>query len=198
MEKINLKHYRHVGKVFDAHGIRGDLYCLVFSGDADWSLDLKSLILSKNESTEEYKVKKSKLFKKGFIVTLEGISDRNAAEKLKAAEIWVHENTFVSGDGETLYLSEILNFEVSDQKSGVIGKVVDFSSNGAQDLLIVQSADEGPAYEIPFVEDFVVNIDFKKHQILMDLPEGMLSFNQKDYENHDGSQNQKTEPSNED
>ena len=177
-QNSNLK---NVGKVMDAHGIRGDIYCLIFSGDVSWINKVKKLNLKGNTEIESFEIKKIKPFKRGFIATLQGFNDRNKAEEYKGAELWVESDLFVSEDGESLYLAEILNFELHDEKLGVVGTVQDFSSNGIQDLLVIEK--EGVKLEIPFVEDFVVNMDFEKQTILMKLPEGLLQINDKDYDN---------------
>lgn len=165
-----------VGKVMDAHGIRGDIYCLIFSGDSSWCDQLESLNLQKNGKSHEFEIVKLKPFKKGFIATLKEFTDRNKAEEFKGAELWVDEELFTSENGESLYLSEILNFTLIDKSLGKIGLVENFSSNGIQDLLVVkaQNSDE---FEIPFVKEYVLDIDFSKKEMTMDLPEGLLEIN---------------------
>ena len=161
----------HVGKVLGAHGIRGDIYCIVFSGDATWVDQLETLKLG----TEVFKINRIKEFKKGFIASLEGFTDRNRAESYKGREVWVSEELFVSEDGDALFLKEILGFEVEDRKLGPIGKITAFSSNGLQDLLVIDGK-----FEIPFVKEFVLNMDFDKKLISTELPEGLMQINEPD------------------
>lgn len=182
----------HVGKVIDAHGIKGDIYCLVFSGDSSWISKLKSLNLrcEKNEQTKDefFVVRKIKAFKKGFIVSLEAFGDRNRAESFKGCEVWVDSSLFISKNGESLYLSELLNFRIVDEVLGEIGTIKSFSSNAWQDLLVVSSSYKSNEVdknqllnrliEIPFVKEFVTNIDYKNKYIYMSLPEGLLDINQ--------------------
>lgn len=167
---------KHVGKVMDAHGIRGDIYCLIFSGDISWCDRLHELQLQNKGKAELFEIMKLKAFKKGFIATLKGFTDRNRAEEYKGAEIWVDESIFKSQEGEALYLNEILHFELVDIAVGVVGKIEEFSSNGIQDLLVVKSA-SGEIFEIPFVKEFVLDIDFAAKKMKMDLPEGLLEIN---------------------
>ena len=55
----------------------------------------------------------------------------------------------------------------------LIGEIVDFSSNGAQDLLVVKTT-AGHEALVPFVDDFIFNIDFDARQVRMDLPPGLI------------------------
>lgn len=169
-----MKKQKQIGKVLDAHGIRGDLYCIVFSGDASWAPDLETLKLG----SEDFKILRIKEFKKGFIVSLEGFADRNRAESFKGREVWVDEENFVSDDGEAVFLNEILGFEVEDKVAGPIGKITAFSSNGEQDLLVISYKNKN--VEIPFVEDFVLEMNFEKKKIVTILPEGLLEINNED------------------
>ncbi len=166
-----MKNEIHVGKVLDAHGIRGDIYCIVFSGDASWVGDLETLKLG----TEVFKINRIKEFKKGFIASLEGFTDRNRAESYKGKDVWVDEDLFISEDGDALFLKEILGFEIQDKTLGPVGKITGFSSNGLQDLLVISNK-----IEIPFVKEFVLKMDFDKKIIQTDLPEGLLQINEPD------------------
>lgn len=167
-----------VGKIMDAHGIRGEIGVVVFSGDVSWLEKAKSLFIPRKNVFEEHQIKKIRPHKKGFICLLENFTDRNKAEEYKGREVWVDESIFVSEDGESIYLSEILNFEVIDSELGSIGKINSFSSNGIQDLLIIQATDKQTEIEIPFVKEFVLNIDFENRKIEMELPEGLIQINE--------------------
>lgn len=171
---------RHVGKVMDAHGIRGELYCLVFSGDISWLEKVAYLNLVKDGESFRIKILKLKPFKRGFIVSLEGFTTRNRAEEFKGAEVWAEDELFVSQDGELPYLVELLSFGVVDEVLGQIGKVKAFSSNGVQDLLIIDGG--GEEFEIPFVKNFVVEMDFVNKRLVTRLPEGLLDINKPGYD----------------
>ncbi|HWU42273.1 MAG TPA: ribosome maturation factor RimM, partial [Bdellovibrio sp.] len=102
------------------------------------------------------------------------VKDRTAAETLEHLEFHVNEDLFVSKPGETIYLSEIKNFKVKNPEQKTLGEIIDFSSNGVQDLLVVDVA--GKKVEIPFVDAFIKKIDFKHQTIVMDIPEGLLDL----------------------
>ncbi len=167
-----------VGKVIDAHGIRGELSIFIFSGDVSWLPNLDKVYIPRKNIFEEHKVMKARAHKKGFICLLEKFDNRNLAEEYKAREIWVDSALFVSTPGESLYLSEILGFEIVDAKTGSLGTIHSFSSNGLQDLLVIQQG--ASEIEIPFVKEFVTEMDFENRKIKMTLPEGLLEINAKE------------------
>lgn len=165
-----------VGKVREAHGLKGDLYVLVFSGDITWAKRMKTFGLKTKDSEElkTFTVERTKPFKKGIIVKAAEISDRTAAEGVEHLEFFIDESLLVSKPGETIYLSEIKNFKLKDPEQKILGQIVGFSSNGVQDLLIVD--DGSKKVEVPFVDAFIKKIDFKHQAVVMDLPEGLFDL----------------------
>jgi 16S rRNA processing protein RimM len=165
-----------VGKVKEAHGLKGDLHIMIFAGEAAWLKQLKKFsIKSKLEGEFEMEVSSVKPFKSGFILKTPQVTDRTFAEKLKGAEFLIPEELLVSKEGETIYLSEILNFKLKNPEQTVLGIVSAFSNNGAHDILTIQTP-EGKAVEIPFVDAFIKKLDFKNQTLVMDLPEGLFDI----------------------
>lgn len=165
-----------VGKVREAHGLKGDLYVLIFSGDISWAKKMKNFGLKAKDSDEikNFSVERTKPFKKGFIVKAKEIADRTAAEGVEHMEFFVDEDLFVSKPGEGIYLNEIKNFKLKNPEQKVLGEIVGFSSNGVQDLLVVEA--DGKKVEVPFVDAFIKKIDFKHQAVVMDLPEGLFDL----------------------
>lgn len=162
-----------VGKVKDAQGLKGELYVLIFSGEASWCKDLTHFHLS-NEmgETKEFKVKKIRPNKKGIIISSDEIQDRTQAEKWIGYQFSIPENLLVSKKGESIYLAEILNFSLLGETKELLGKISGFSSNGVQDLLIVKN-DRGE-HMVPFVAPWIVDLDFENRTLQMNLPSGLL------------------------
>ena len=174
---MSKKQLIHIGQVFDAHGIRGDLVITVFSKDISWVHEATTLTLKKDGNLKLVNILKTRPHKKGFVCQLEAFDNRNLAEASIGSEVWVDEDLFTSVEGESLYLKEILGFEVSDQIQGSIGRIEAFSTNGLQDLLVIKHPETHKQVEIPFVKEFVVHVDQKNKTMMMKLPEGLLSIN---------------------
>jgi 16S rRNA processing protein RimM len=163
---------RQVGKVISPHGLKGEIYIRVFSGDLSWFSKVKKLKVG----DKEFSIKMFKHFKEGALLTLEGVSDRNGSDLLKGAAIWVAADIFKGVTNNEFYLTEIENFLVDDVAFGVIGPIIGFSSNGVQDLLQIKK-NSGGIVEVPLIAEFIKEIDFANKQLHMILPEGLLSIN---------------------
>lgn len=164
---------RLIGKIKDAHGLRGDVYIIFFSKDYSWADLIDELYV---EDTP-YEVIKAAEHKDGLKVQLKGVTDRNQSEALIGKQIYLPSDFFFEQDDSVgMFLAEIENFKVIDKTLGEIGIITGFSSNVAQDLLIVTTAAKKQV-EIPFVDQFVVKIDHDNKTLQMDLPEGLLDIN---------------------
>ncbi len=165
---------RLIGKIKDAHGLRGDVFIIFFSKDYSWSDLVDELYIEETP----YEVLKMAQHKDGLKTQLKGVTDRNQSEALIGKQVYLPADFFFTQDkDEGLFLAEIENFKVIDQTVGEIGSITGFSSNTAQDILVVTSA-SGKIFEIPFVDAFILEIDHENKTIQMNLPEGLLDLNQ--------------------
>lgn len=181
-----LEGWELVGKIKDAHGLRGDLYVVIFAGDPADFLELEEGAwgsLPPRERPELAAAKKSsriekiKPFKDGVIVKFADCADRTAAEALRGQGFYapvVEGGDEVFEDEESMDLEQLRGCKLLDAEDVELGEIVDFSSNGIQDLLVVRFS-RGLA-EIPFVEDFLIEIDLEKRVVRMDLPEGLFDL----------------------
>lgn len=173
----NSKQYHLVGKVKEAHGIRGELYLLLFAKRADWLEQLEKIHLEKEEPHGEsdqrtLSIQKLRAHKSGLILKSPDLNDRNEAETLKGYLFYIPAELLVAPSGERPYLIELLGFRITDPEKNFLGEVSGFSSNGAQDLLVVKTA-QGD-FEVPYVDAFIRAVDYENQVLEMDLPEGLL------------------------
>lgn len=143
----------------------------LFAKAADWSVE--ALHLERDNALKTFKIQRSKPFKAGLIVKLDGISDRNQAEAWEKAQVYIPESALEAKPGETIFLKQIQGFDVADSEDRFLGRIIGFGSNGPQDLLEVERLN-GKTALIPFVDDYIVRIDFDKKRLTLDVPKGLL------------------------
>ena len=181
-DELNLDGFVVVGKVRDSHGLKGELFVVTnLDEPPPWVSEFTEFVLeyqSQNEKgkhetvVQKFSVKKTRPHKKGFIVKSDEIEDRNASDIFKGAVFYIPSTHLQTQTGESIYLKEIENFKVYD-KDKLVGTIAKFSTNNAQDLLVVRRDDESEV-EIPFVQAFVIKIDPENKKLDMDLPEGLV------------------------
>jgi 16S rRNA processing protein RimM len=176
-----------VGRVHSANGLKGDLYIQIFSEEVGWHKSLNQIKLTLNPQSQStknlqklkenqgvYQVSFKKPFKKGLKIQIENVSDRTLAEGFVNLLFYIPEQLLESKPGQDIYLREVLNFKVYNDKK-YIGNVESFISNSVQDLMTVKKED-GETCEIPLIKEFTDKIDFENKKILMTLPEGLLDL----------------------
>jgi 16S rRNA processing protein RimM len=164
-----------VGRVKDAHSLKGELYVRLFSGSADWLERFRTAYLVSPDSQEvrELEVEHVQPHREGLILKVKDLDDRTPAETLRGYGLEIDSDLLVSEEGEEIFLNEILGFKVIDVTTGIETVIEGFDSNTVQDLLQVKV--DGKERLIPFVKDFIEKIDFEARTVRMKLPLGLLN-----------------------
>jgi len=104
------------------------------------------------------------------VVELDGVRDRNAADALRGAELFVRRADFPAEEGE-LYLVDLIGAPVVDEAGAPLGTVEGFSDNGAQPLVSVARAG-APSVLVPWVPAIVRSAD--KTRVVLAPPAGLF------------------------
>lgn len=168
--------FHEVGRVKDAHGLKGELFVRLYAGRADWleKFDVGYLLSPDQSEIFQFTVESASPHKDGLILSL-GLDDRTPAEALKGFTLQIAHDLLISKPGEDFYLNEIVGFELIDLATNKKSIVKGISSNGPQDLLEVEY--ESETYLVPFVRPLIEKVDFDKRQIRMNLPPGLIDQN---------------------
>lgn len=121
-------------------------------------------------STVEARV--TRVFADGTKLAIEGVTTRDAAERLKGAVVSARRADFPDVDDDELYLVDLIGMRVVSARGEALGHIEAFSDNGAQPLAIV--VDGGRTVEMPFVDGIVVRVDESARIVVVDPPEGLF------------------------
>ncbi|PUE11837.1 ribosome maturation factor RimM [Limnohabitans sp. T6-5] len=119
------------------------------------------------------RIKESKNHSDTIVATAHDIEDRNAAEALRGARIFVPRSSFpTAADGE-YYWVDLIGLQVVNREGVALGEVRDLMSTGPQTVLVIEAAPEvegGKPIErmIPFVSAFVADVDLPGKRITVD------------------------------
>jgi len=107
------------------------------------------------------------------VACAQGIEDRNAAEALRGARIFVPRSHFpAAADGE-YYWVDLIGLQVINREGLTLGQVRDLMSTGPQTVLVIESEPAGEGGKptermIPFVSAFVDGVDLPGKCITVD------------------------------
>lgn len=103
------------------------------------------------------------------VATVQDLDDRDAAEALKGARVFVPRASFPSADADEFYWVDLIGLTVVDRLGVPLGAVVGLIETGPHCVLRVQPADaQAPERLIPFVAAYVDGVDLPARRITVD------------------------------
>ena len=160
-----------IGKLGKTHGVRGEISFLfdddVFDRtDADYLVfDIEGILVP--FFIEEYRFKTDC----NALLKLDGIDTQEQAQELTGCDVYFPRQ-LADSDSDHISWAEIIGYSVIDAKTKqVIGKIASVDDNT---INILFELEDGKL--IPASEELIENIDTKRHQIEINLPEGILDL----------------------
>ena len=155
--------YALCGKVTGAHGVRGWIKVFSHTRPAENLLGYSLWQLRAEDTRSDYEATEGRQQGRFLVAKLRGIEDRNAAEALRGAEIWVATRQFARLDEDEYYHHQLLGLEAIDQHGAVLGRVMEILETGANDVLVVVGEQE---YLVPYVTGLtVLEVDLEAGRI---------------------------------
>lgn len=172
-----------VGRVLDAWGIKGWVRILSHSADAQALFASRRWFLQPSEKAlpgkphvvpPVLKILSVRDHGDGIVAQAEGVSDRNGAEALKGARIFVSRSLFPEPGDDEFYWVDLIGMRVVHQDGRTVGEVIDLIDTGPHCVLRIlpegKTAPVKPDEEIliPFVNAFVGTVDKAARTIQVD------------------------------
>jgi len=172
-----------IGKVIGAHGVRGEIKLKPYGGFEDFdanAIELNVVFIGQAhkppieafEGRREFKVIAQRPHVGVLLLTIEGVADRDAAEKLNGLEVSIKKTALPKlPDGE-YYQFEFVGMEVLTEEGRPLGRITGIISTGSNDVFEVEGAD-GEVL-IPATSETMIEVDIAKKRLVVRLLEGLL------------------------
>lgn len=163
-----------VGEISTAHGVRG-LVKIKPYGDDPQTLERYGPLFTSETGDQSHKITLKHQAGGAWIAEIDGITDRNDAEKLRGTPLWLDRNLLPVLDAEEdgYYHSDLIGMRVIGIDGIEWGKVIAVENFGASDLLEIKPADQASFY-LPFVDSFVPEVNLDTGIITIDMPAGLV------------------------
>jgi 16S rRNA processing protein RimM len=165
-----------VGRVLGAWGVKGGLKIKPFAADPQALFSTKRWYLQPPESTAPglrlaaathradlptlLRVVSAKVHGDGVVATVQDVTDRDMAEALRGARIFVSRTSFPTPEANEFYWVDLIGMTVVNQATERLGTVVDLIETGPHCVIRVQPADaSAEEVLIPFVDAYVGKVD---------------------------------------
>jgi len=178
LERRKKKAFSHegevlIGKVVGVHGLKGELKVKSESDVFERQMEvIDKIILYRGTKKEELPIEGVKPYKDIYLIKLKGIEDRSGAEERIGGELWIKEEERAPLEEGEFYYEELIGLEVYDESGNKVGKVKGVFEQPASHILEVEKED-GKVILVPFIEQFVKEVDTEKGRLVVSLIEGM-------------------------
>lgn len=151
-------------KVLKPQGIKGELKLEPYT-DANVRFPAGSFLLLKNV---RYEVASARRGVDGYLyVRLKGVNDRNAAEDLRDADVYIERSALPALPEDRIYIADLIGAEVTDGET-TYGKLTDILQYGAADVYCV--AGKKP-FMFPAAPGIILKTDVENGKIIVDAGE---------------------------
>jgi 16S rRNA processing protein RimM len=155
-----------LGKITKAHGVKGLVKIMPFCEDPRQIETLGPVYTSETGPDSLKIIMKNSAGNKYWLATVDGVTERNGAEKLRGTELWTQRDRLPASPG-SLH-ADLIGLKVIDENDKNVGTVIAIQNFGAGDLLEIQPQGKDSFY-LPYAT--VLEI---KDSILVSIPEGLV------------------------
>lgn len=171
-----------VGRIGGAWGVKGWFKVQPFAADPQALFSSKRWFLREPDDARParpgaaalpalLKIVEAKEHGDGVVARAQEVADRDAAEALRGARIFVGRSSFPTAGADEYYWVDLIGLPVRNREGVALGEVVDLMSTGPQQVLVVHQA-QGAARPIerliPFVDAYVDEVDLPARRVLVD------------------------------
>ena len=164
-----------VGRILGAWGVKGGLKVKPFSADPQALFSSKRWYLEPNEAKPGQsvpallRVRSAREQGDSVVAVCDDVDDRDAAEKLAGARVFIARSSFPTPDEGEFYWVDLIGLAVHNREGVALGSVVGLIETGPHCVLRIQPADpKAGEVLVPFVDAYVDRVDREARTILVD------------------------------
>ena len=162
-----------IGKIVGVHGIKGEVKIRAESDIFERQIKvLDSIPVYRGTKREELQIESIKPYRNLFVAKFKGIDDRGEAEERIGGELWIDRSKQIEPGEDEFYFSDLIGSKVLTEDGREIGVLKEILEQPASYILEVEKPD-GNKVLIPFINQFVKDVDTENKKIVVSLIEGM-------------------------
>lgn len=122
------------------------------------------------QGVAQLEMRQSRFHGDGIVGWAQGVDDRDQAEKLRGARVFISRADFPKTEDGEYYWVDLLGLAVVNREGVALGTVHDLMASGPQTVLVLSYEEDGKTQErlIPFVDAFVDEVSLPNKRITVD------------------------------
>ena len=171
-KSVEKKGYVLIGKIVGIHGIKGTNKFKSYAESLSVLNPGRSIFVYDNRNREiNLELNWVKSHTGTPLISFKGVTDRDQAEALIGAEMFIPQTELPELDDDTYYWFELIGIEVYTTEDEYLGRIASILPTGSNDVYVVK--DENKEIMVPALESVVIDIDLEHKRMRVDLPEGL-------------------------
>jgi len=166
----------YLGKITRTNGNKGGLSIFLDVDSPQEYSELDAVFVEIKKQLIPFFIEDIKVHtsKNTAIVHFEDVEDVEEASKLTNSALYLPLASLPVLEGNKFYFHEVVDFLLTDKEFGEIGKIKEVLEYPNQALF--QTFYKGKEVLVPINDQFILNVDRAKKEILLKLPEGLLDI----------------------
>lgn len=160
------------------HGIMGEAKLVSYTNKLEDIFGYSHLF---DENKNQYKIIKRAENSGVFIVRISKasvdsedkkyikITSRNEIETLAGQKLYITKEMLSPTKEGEFYFEDLRDIEVKDQNKNLYGHIVEVRNFGAGDILVVKRPDHKDDVFLPFIQEFIIEINTEKKYLIFDF-----------------------------
>jgi 16S rRNA processing protein RimM len=161
--------YMKIGKISNAHGIKGTVKIIPLTDDITRFNNLKYVYLFDGVAPKKLMIETVQLNGNIVLIKFDGINTRNEAETLKNMFVHVDREDAITLDEDEYFIEDLIGLNAYDRNNDNIGTVSDIIQTGAVDVLVITGKKN---YLIPALKKNV-SVSIAQDIIKVDISSGV-------------------------
>ena len=128
-----------IGEITKPQGIRGEVKVRHYTDDPDRFYDLETVLIPDGAGFREITVTGARVNGDDVFLTLEGIADRNEAEKMRGLKLYVDRAHARELPEDEVFIADIIGLPAFDTKGNPIGTLTEVLTPGGVDVFVFKT-----------------------------------------------------------
>ena len=154
-----------MGRIVAPYAVKGWVKLHTFTEYLDSLLDYEVWRVGREGNWRDCRVLDGKVHGQYLLASLEGVTDRDAAEAMQGMDVAVLREEMPEAEEDEYYWDELIGLDVENIQGEALGRVTGLLETGANDVLQVQGE---RMRLIPFVESYIQSVDLEAGRIVVD------------------------------
>lgn len=157
--------YLVIGEIVRPQGVRGEVKLRPITCDVERFDGLAQAYFRRGEDFLPVHIRATRRAQEAVFLTLEGVEDRDAAEKLRGELLYIDRAHAVELDEDTNFLCDLIGLHGVDDEGGDLGTLRDVLQPGGNDVYVF----EGPRGEVlvPALKSVVKKVDLEAGEMVL-------------------------------